>query len=102
MRRSAPDFLTVEEAATVLRIGRTAAYSMTREYLATGGASGLPCVKIAKQVRVVRALLEAMVGTAITWPIATAQPHRRVRIVVIDRAGRRETKYPPSAPCLVS
>lgn len=27
-----PDFLTVEEAAAILRIGRTAAYEQTRRY----------------------------------------------------------------------
>jgi hypothetical protein len=36
-----PDFLTVEEAACVMRIGRTAAYQLARHYLATGGKEGL-------------------------------------------------------------
>ncbi len=39
---SEPQTLTVEEAARVLRIGRTAAYALAREWRATNGASGLP------------------------------------------------------------
>ena len=38
-RRSPPDFLTVEEAADVLRIGRTSAYRQAGGYLATNGAA---------------------------------------------------------------
>ena len=35
-----PSFLTVEEAARVLRIGRTAAYLLAKRWEATGGAEG--------------------------------------------------------------
>ena len=38
--QAAPDLLTVEEAARVLRIGRTKAYELARLYLVTGGAGG--------------------------------------------------------------
>ncbi len=37
-----PDLLTVEEAARVMRIGRTKAYALAREWRATNGRSGLP------------------------------------------------------------
>ena len=40
-----PAFLTVEEAAAVLRIGRTAAYVLARRWEETGGADGLPVVR---------------------------------------------------------
>ena len=33
-----PDFLTVEEAAEVLRLGRSQAYELTRIYRVTGGS----------------------------------------------------------------
>jgi len=63
-----PDFLTVEEAAGVMRIGRTAAYQLARHYLATGGKEGLPCVRYGKQLRVPRRKLEEHIGGPLTWP----------------------------------
>lgn len=51
--------LTVDEAAYVLRIGRSLAYQMANEYLATGGVAGMPVVRIGTCFRVPRwALLE--------------------------------------------
>jgi excisionase family DNA binding protein len=63
-----PDFLTVEEAAAVLRIGRTTAYELVREFLRTGGAEGLPARRVGRQMRVPRAALERWHGGPITWP----------------------------------
>ena len=37
-----PDVLTVEEAARLVRIGRTAAYQLANRYLATDGSEGMP------------------------------------------------------------
>jgi hypothetical protein len=68
---TAPDFLRVEEAAHVLRIGRTAAYQLAREFLATGGASRLPVIRYGRQLRVPRCRLEADLGGPITWPPTT-------------------------------
>ena len=65
-----PDFLTVEEAAAVLRIGRTAAYALSRQFLATDGASGLPVLRIGKQMRVPRARLEQWNGGPLRVPAA--------------------------------
>jgi excisionase family DNA binding protein len=65
-----PDFLTVEQAATVLRIGRTVAYELARRYLATDGADGLPVIRIGKQLRVPRARLEGWHGGPLTPPTA--------------------------------
>ena len=42
----APDMLTVEEAARVVRIGRSAAYKLAGEYVNSNGASGLPAKRI--------------------------------------------------------
>src|SRR3954453_13981543 len=88
-----PDFLRVEEAAKVLRIGRTTAYALASEFLDTSGASGLPVVRLGKQLRVPRIRLEQMLGGPITWPpsvrpaddklapaaqpVMTAPPHGR-------------------------
>jgi len=57
-----PDFFTIEEAARILRIGRTAAYLAAKRYRETDGAEGLPCVAIRGSLRVPRRALEAMAG----------------------------------------
>jgi excisionase family DNA binding protein len=51
--------LTVEEAARVLRIGRSLVYQLAAEYRASGGLSGIPVIPIGGCLRVPRwALLE--------------------------------------------
>ena len=69
-----PDFLTVEEAGAVLRIGRTTAYREARRFFATDGADGLPVVRYGKQLRVPRVALEEALGGPITWPIHVHEP----------------------------
>lgn len=49
-----PAFMTVEEAAKVLRIGRSKAYELTVEWETTGGKSGLPFIRLGHQKRVPR------------------------------------------------
>lgn len=69
-----PDFLTVVEAARVLRIGRTVAYEQAARYEATGGAEGLPVVRLGRQFRVPRAQLEALAGGPLSPPPAEPAP----------------------------
>ena len=71
---SLPDFLTVAEAAKVLRLGRTAAYELAARYEATGGAEGLPVVRLGRQFRVPRAQLEALAGGPLSLPPAATAP----------------------------
>ena len=66
----APDLLTVEEAARVLRIGRTTAYELARRYLRSHGAEGIPVLRVGHLLRVPRCGLEEFVGGPITWPIS--------------------------------
>ena len=68
---SMPDFLTVEEAARVLRIGRTVAYQLAQQFRATGGTEGLPVIALGHQLRVPRARLEQWAGAQLH---ATAVP----------------------------
>src|SRR5215210_3628194 len=74
-----PDFLTVEEAAAVLRIGRTAAYELARRYRATGGGEGLPVVVLGRLLRVPRAQLEALAGGPLSEPSEAAARDRPAR-----------------------
>ena len=39
-------FLRVEDAARLLRISRTSAYALARRWLDSGGADGLPAVRV--------------------------------------------------------
>ena len=55
-----PQFLTVEEAAAVLRIGRTSAYELARRWLATSGREGLPVIRLGRTLRVPEAALERL------------------------------------------
>ncbi len=50
-----PAVLTIEEAARVLRIGRTAAYDAARR-------GDIPAVRIGRSLRVPRARLEELLG----------------------------------------
>jgi len=58
-----PVLLTVEEAGELLRIGRTKAYALTREWRETNGQSGLPVVELGKVLRVPRSALERLIGS---------------------------------------
>ncbi|HZD22980.1 MAG TPA: helix-turn-helix domain-containing protein [Acidimicrobiia bacterium] len=57
-----PVLLTVEEAGALLRVGRTKAYAMAREWRETDGRSGLPVIELGHALRVPRRALEEMVG----------------------------------------
>lgn len=88
-----PDFLTVEEAAEILRIGRTAAYEQTRRYEQSNGEEGIPVIRVGRLMRVPRAALERWLGGPLSdrkleprdqKPPSPPRKSRR----------RREPKYP--------
>ena len=58
--------LTVEEAGELLRIGRTKAYAMAREWRETDGRSGLPVIDLGHVLRVPRRALEDLIGVDLT------------------------------------
>lgn len=55
-----PEVLTVEEAAAILRIGRSSAYALARKYRATGGREGLPVIELGRHLRVPRSGLRRL------------------------------------------
>ena len=67
---SLPDMLTVEEAARILRVGRTKAYAMANEWRATGGRTGLPVIDLGHVLRVPRHALETLVGGQLLAEVA--------------------------------
>ena len=54
------EVLTIEEAAAILRISRNAAYTLARQWRATGGRVGLPCLELGRSLRVPRAAIRQM------------------------------------------
>jgi hypothetical protein len=80
-----PDFLTVTEAARILRIGRTAAYEQAVRFEATGGAEGLPVIRIGKLLRVPTGRLEAMAGRPLSEP-TTHRPRSRHHRLTADQS----------------
>lgn len=69
-----PDFLTVEEAARVLRIGRTAAYEQTRRFEETGGQEGIPVIRVGRLMRVPRGALERWSGGPLSASLWSQAP----------------------------
>jgi hypothetical protein len=66
-----PELLTVEEAARLIRVGRTKAYAMTQQWRATNGQSGLPVVDFGDVLRVPRRALEELLGVELHGDLAT-------------------------------
>ncbi|HEX9682447.1 MAG TPA: hypothetical protein VGA13_05155 [Acidimicrobiales bacterium] len=94
MSDEAPEFLTIEEAMRVVRLGRSRAYEEARLYERTGGAEGLIPVKRAGRLfRVPRALLEQVAGGPIQVRPADAAPEPPV-----DEATTAPEPTPSEAP----
>lgn len=81
---SAP-LLTIEEAAGVLRIGRSLAYQLAREYEASGGVAGLPVIRVGACLRVPRWALLELVCTGRVVRLCDAQvPAELVEVLDVD------------------
>ncbi len=69
-----PALLTIDEAAALLRVGRTKAYAMAAEWRATKGATGLPVVAFGRVLRVPLRVLEELIGAQFTPADSRPQP----------------------------
>ena len=67
-----PVLLTIDEAAAVLRIGRSLAYELARQYTASDGRAGLPVLRVGSCVRVPRWALAELVSTGQVVRLADA------------------------------
>ena len=78
---SVPDFLTIGEAARILRTGRTTAYLQAQLWRETGGKEGLPNRKVGNLARVPTALFEQHYGIRVTGipPVPNRRQQRRVK-----------------------
>lgn len=65
-----PPFMTIEQAAKVLQLGRSKTYELTVEWDRSGGKSGLPFVWFGHQKRIPRAVLQRFVDATPTPPAA--------------------------------
>ena len=98
-----PVLLTVEEAGVLLRIGRTKAYAMAREWRETDGRSGLPVVDLGHVLRVPRRALEELIGAELTdvdtasaaeaptSPVSLSEPSKRLPTEISEAT-------PPTTP----
>jgi hypothetical protein len=92
-----PDFLTLDEAAAVLRVGRSTAYREANAFERSGGRTGIPVIRFGKQFRVPRCRLEDQLGGPITWPLpAPIAVEPRVAKQTATRSSR-STKRPKRA-----
>src|SRR3546814_18067694 len=108
-----PSFFTIEEAARVLRIGRTAAYAAAKRYRETDGAEGLKVIQMGGSLRVPGAWLDEMAGRPVdvesavppveglerVWPDGERKPasskRRRLSAVTARSPHSDEQPRPP-------
>ena len=91
-----PDFLTVEEAARVLRIGRTTAYQQAHRWL-DGGNDGLPVEWVGGSLRSPRDQFEQHYKVRIT-AIPPPEPRRRRGADKAEEQARPVQDIPRSKP----
>src|SRR5687767_3596824 len=86
-----PIMLTVEDAARVLRISRSKAYEMAKQYTASGGTQGLPCLRLGDLLRVPKFALHEYVTTG---HIVQLIPQRTANATGDATASRKPARRP--------
>ena len=99
-------YLTVEQAASQLQIGRSLAYRLAHEYESTDGASGMPVKRIGRLLRVRRTDLEAWSHVPAEHPhVADTTPSTTTRSSVtspVSKARARRSASTGEQPALFS
>src|SRR3954452_25276752 len=84
--------LTVEEAARVLRIGRSLAYVLARTYESSDGRDGLPVLRVGALLRVPRWALAEMISTGHVVRLADlVEPDASSSVVALPQAESAES-----------
>ena len=83
-----PLMLTVDEAARVLRIGRSKAYEMTKLYETSGGTQGLPILRLGDLLRVPKAALYEFVTTGRIVQLIPAVEHATEHVTPTKKQSR--------------
>ena len=89
-----PLMLTVEEAARLLRIGRSLAYAQTTLYFATGGTEGIPTLRLGGVLRIPSAALRelATTGRVVQLIVAPPTPSERTPAAASTTRPRRRSR----------
>jgi hypothetical protein len=72
-----PLVMTLDQARSVLNVGRTTTYALARQFVASGGQEGLPVVLVGGTYRITRDALARFVGLHpinVEAPAATEAP----------------------------
>jgi hypothetical protein len=93
--QASPEMLTVDEAARLLRIGRTKAYAMTKEWRATNGRSGLPVIELGGVLRVPRRALDRLIDSAVSSVGASSPSAASPTVTAVAPEPRRSPRRPP-------
>lgn len=87
-----PIVLTIDEAARVLRIGRSKAYEMAATYTSSGGTQGLPVLRLGDLLRVPRFALREYVTTGHIAQLIPQQPANATPDATASRRPARKAR----------
>ena len=87
----------MEEAGELLRIGRTKAYDMAREWRETEGRSGLPVVDLGNVLRVPRQGLEELLGAELS-PVPHPYPADKASQTPVSAEPPQSPTNAPNVP----
>jgi len=92
-----PLLLTVEEAAGVLRIGRSLAYELARLYESSDGRDGLPVLRVGALMRVPRWALAELISTGRVVRLADrVEAGSSVSLVALPHAESSQARRAPA------